>query len=219
MKFVQSWPLHIARWPSRLSTAQVQTALAYSGRALAVWPDDPLGYNERGAAYSQKDQFEKAIEDYTQSIKLEPSLPLSYRNRGSAQFHLGRLKEALADCTKAIDLAPDYLSAYRTRTQVYAKLKMKKEAQADDRMIAELSKPRPKKIEWQGTTVSGNPNVPVTGGTVSARTPDGRDIQLRPPVPGDPYYRGPNGRRYLVIPNHNPDLSRYPGLSNYPGNN
>ena len=96
---------------------------------------------------------------------------------------------------------------------------MKKEAEADDRMIAKLSKPQPEKIEWKATVKSGDQNVPDGSGSVTARTPGGGTVQLRPPVAGDPYYRGPGGRRYLVIPNHSPDLSNYPGLRNYPGNN
>ncbi len=185
-------------------------AIAYSARGLAAWPEDPLGYNERGAAYSQKDQFDKAIEDYSQAIKLEPRLPLPYRNRGSARFHLGQYKDAVADCTKAIELAPDYRSAYRTRSQVYAKLKMKKEAESDERSLAALTKAQPKKVEWKGTTVSGDPNIPSSGGawdsgdgygfgSVKARTSDGRTIGLRPPTSGDPYYRGADGKRYIVI--------------------
>jgi tetratricopeptide (TPR) repeat protein len=211
-----------------LQKGKYEKAVAYSSRGLTAWPEDPMGYNERGAAYSQQDQFEKAIADYSRAIQLEPRLPLPYRNRASAYIHLARYRDAVADCTKAIELAPGYQSAYRTRSQAYAKLKMKKEAESDDRTLAALTNPPPNKIEWKGTTVRGHPNLPNTSGQadgyVDAHTPDGRSVRLRPPTAGDSYYRGPDGKRYIIIRPNNlpdmsgmPDLKDYPGLKNYPG--
>jgi tetratricopeptide (TPR) repeat protein len=157
-------------------------ALAYSERALAAWPEDALGYNERGAVYSQKDMFDKAIEDYSQAIKLESKLPVAWRNRGSAYYHLGKYKEAIKDLDEALKLSPEYLSALQRRSDVYAALKMTKEAEADKKKIASLSEGK-----WKTSSVKGGKDLPgpksgASGGSGSGRDPDApssRYIQVR----------------------------------------
>lgn len=163
---------------------QYDTALKYSERALVVWPDDALGYNERGAAYSRKDLFAKAVADYSQSIKLEPALALAWRNRGSAQLHLGKPREAIADCTQAIKLAPRYSSAYLKRGEAYDKLKMTREAEADRNTVAKLNQPKYKQTGSSGESSVGAEHLPESS---------------RPPTASDPYYRGSGGQRFIVV--------------------
>ena len=52
-----------------------------------------IAYANRGNDYHDKGDYDKAIADYTQSIKLNPSEPATYRNRGwsSAQMPAGRI--------------------------------------------------------------------------------------------------------------------------------
>ena len=53
-------------------------------------------------------------------------------------------------------------------------------------------------------------------GYVDAQTPDGRSVRLRPHL-GNPYYRGQDGKRYIIIRPSMPDMSGMPGLKDYPG--
>jgi hypothetical protein len=126
-------------------------AIDYCNKALALLDKDAWTYNQRGAAYSMMEDFDKAIADYTRALELDKTLALAYRNRGSAYLSKGQHKEAVADCTAAIDLQPRFILAYHTRGQAYTKLNMKKEADTDARWVAELTK-----TDWRVTEVSAN---------------------------------------------------------------
>jgi tetratricopeptide (TPR) repeat protein len=94
-------------------------ALKYCDRALAIWSEDPLGRNDRGTVYAQKNEFAKAVTDYTLALKLEPRLAMAYRNRGAAYLQLGKPAEAVTDYTRALELEPDVPLAYRNRGAAY----------------------------------------------------------------------------------------------------
>jgi tetratricopeptide (TPR) repeat protein len=195
---------------------QYDAAVKYSDRALAVWPDDALGYNERGAAWSQKDQFQKAIADYSRCIEMEPRLPLAWRNRASSYNHLGKYKEAIADASKALAIMPTYASAYRVRIEAYGKLGMTKEADQDNVYLAAIQKEEGWKVTgqkggdnraWRERTGSGGSSsdgVPSGSGTFEApgdqmvKDPHGSGSLVRR---SDGYYYGEGGRRYIVIRN------------------
>lgn len=189
-------------------------ALDYSIRGLSIWDEDALGYNERGAAYSQKDQFERAVADYTKCIELEPGLALAYRNRGSAYFHVGKFKEAVADCTKAISLVPAYQSPYQIRMKAYAKLDMTKEAEADRLTLASFNKkdastedaPSGKWRVTEGGVSKPNPiytSNPFEGGASGYGAGDsfnyGNGTSIPRPNYPRGYYYGYSGTRYINV--------------------
>ncbi len=76
-----------------------------------------LIYNYRGYAYNEKGEYDLAIADYTESIKLKPSAS-AYSNRGSAYNWKGDYDSAIKDCTESIKLKPNY-SAYSNRGCAY----------------------------------------------------------------------------------------------------
>ena len=49
-------------------------------------------------------QFERAIEDYTEAIRLNPEYAKAYYNRGQAYKDQGKKAEAIADFQKFITL-------------------------------------------------------------------------------------------------------------------
>ena len=53
------------------------------------------------------DLYEKAIEDYTQAIKINPEHPYAYRNRANAKEALEKNEAARADFEKAKEITPD----------------------------------------------------------------------------------------------------------------
>jgi len=67
------------------------------------YPDSDKGFNERGLSYAKKGEYDRAIADYTEAIRLwlnrEPVGP--YINRGSAYEKKGELDKALADFREA----------------------------------------------------------------------------------------------------------------------
>jgi hypothetical protein len=127
-------------------------AIACAERALANNKNDPLSWNERGVAYSMKNQFDKAIADYSEAIKLNPKFTGALRNRASAYLHLGKYQEAVDDCTVLIDLAPKFAQGYELRRQAYLKLRQKDKADLDARYLKALGGPD----EWKAVGSTGN---------------------------------------------------------------
>ncbi len=99
-------------------------------RQTAVWKDTvtfwsyvisqeptrvPNAYINRGVAFAERNEPERAFEDFNQAIALDPVSPYAYNNRGRVYFDLGMDEAALADFTTAIDQDPRYYIAYNNR--------------------------------------------------------------------------------------------------------
>ena len=65
-------------------------------------PKLSLGFRDRGAAYYFKKDYDRAIKDYDEAIKLDPRSDRAYSNRGAAYGKLGRNEQAIADESEAI---------------------------------------------------------------------------------------------------------------------
>ena len=69
----------------------------------------------RGNSHIELGNYQAAIEDYTETIKLDPNDAATYNNRGHSQAELGNYQIAIEDYTKAIKLDPNYTEAYNNR--------------------------------------------------------------------------------------------------------
>ena len=58
------------------------------------------------------EQYEEAIEDFTQAITIKPDDAKVYFERGKAKVSLKQYEEAIEDFTQAIIIKPDYAEAY-----------------------------------------------------------------------------------------------------------
>jgi tetratricopeptide (TPR) repeat protein len=74
-----------------------------------------LLYTNRGVEYERKQDYEHAIADYDQAIKVDPKNPLPFNNRGNAYSSMGDLDHAIADYDQAIKLNPKYAEAFFNR--------------------------------------------------------------------------------------------------------
>jgi tetratricopeptide (TPR) repeat protein len=74
-----------------------------------------LLYTNRGVEYEIMKEYDKAIADHDQAIKIDPKNPAPYNNRGNAC--LGKLdyEHALADFDMAVKLNPKYAEAFFNR--------------------------------------------------------------------------------------------------------
>jgi tetratricopeptide (TPR) repeat protein len=61
-------------------------------------------YNNRGSAYIELGEYEKAIADYTKSIELDPTNIILYYDRSMAYNRTGEWDKAIADCNKVLEL-------------------------------------------------------------------------------------------------------------------
>lgn len=72
-------------------------------------------FNNRGFAYYDKADYDRAIADYNQAIKLDPKFAQAYNGRCAAHNKKGEIDQALADCNQAIQLDPKLAFAYNNR--------------------------------------------------------------------------------------------------------
>ena len=78
-----------------------------------------IAHHERGLAYRSKGDFDRAIADYSEAIRLDPKLAAAYNNRGNAYKNKGDFDRAIADLSEAIRLDPKLASAYNDRGNAY----------------------------------------------------------------------------------------------------
>jgi len=75
-------------------------------------------YYISGNAHYKNNNFNKAIADYTEAIKLNPHFAEAYYFRGNS-YSLADSDKAIADWTEATRLNPRYAEAYFNRGRAY----------------------------------------------------------------------------------------------------
>jgi len=74
-------------------------------------PKDADAYTNRGIAKAILEQYEAAIEDFDQAIRLDPKDVTAYYNRGIAKVSLEQYETAIQDYDQAIRLEPKLAAA------------------------------------------------------------------------------------------------------------
>ena len=101
-----------------LKSGAYAEAVPYLSRAIAIKPDY-RSYLGRAGAYQHLDQWEQAIQDYTEAIRYSPSSALPYHERGVCLTRLNQDERALADFNRAIELAPNLALSWNGRGVIY----------------------------------------------------------------------------------------------------
>ena len=96
-------------------------------------PDYAEAYINRGAAYANLNQHERAIEDYDKAIELNPDFAEAYNKRGIAYAKLNQYERAIEDFDRTIKLNPDYAEAYGNRGIAYSKIGRYEESARDSK--------------------------------------------------------------------------------------
>jgi tetratricopeptide (TPR) repeat protein len=78
-----------------------------------------IAHNNRGDAYATKRDYDRAIQDYDISIKLNPTFSKPFNNRGVAYQKKGDYDRAIKDFDEAIKLSPDYARAFANRAETH----------------------------------------------------------------------------------------------------
>ncbi|MEX1083986.1 MAG: tetratricopeptide repeat protein, partial [Xanthobacteraceae bacterium] len=98
--------------PSDLSiggcTAVIQSG-KFTGKKLAV------AFYNRGIAYYYKKEYDRAIEDYSQAIRLDPKYAAAFVNRGIAYERKGQYDRAIENYSQVIRLDPKNAFAFNNR--------------------------------------------------------------------------------------------------------
>jgi len=81
----------------------------------------PSIHNNRGLLYDRIGDYDQAIAEYNQAIKIDPYTLEAYFNRGVIYEIQGDYDGALADYNQALQINPNYAIAYSNRGNVYTK--------------------------------------------------------------------------------------------------
>jgi tetratricopeptide (TPR) repeat protein len=111
----------VALWSGKKFT-NPKKAIEYLSNSIKLQPDKASVYNNRGNAYSDLDQYQRAIKDYNDAIRLKPDYADAYNNRGVAYSKLDQKQRAIEDYSQVIRLTPDDATAYNNRGLAYAHL-------------------------------------------------------------------------------------------------
>lgn len=109
---------------------------------IEVHPNKANAYRERGSAYSDKGLQQKAIDDYSQAIKLEPK-NFAFSEAGATYLLQGLGEKAIADYNQAVKLTPNCYSRYWSRAIAYNYLDRNQKAIEDCNQAIRLEREQP----------------------------------------------------------------------------
>src|SRR6266481_3796807 len=72
-------------------------------------------HNNRGNAYTTKGEYDRAVQDYDESIKLNPNYARAFANRAETYLTKGEYERAVRDYDEAIRLKPELEALWNGR--------------------------------------------------------------------------------------------------------
>jgi tetratricopeptide (TPR) repeat protein len=113
-------------------------AASYFTRYLAKYPNDKIGYVNRGLSFASSEKLEQAITDYTKALSIDSQYITAYIGRGYVNILQNKSDFALRDLNMAIKLDPNNELPYRFRAIVYKGLGENNLAAVDTAKAEEL---------------------------------------------------------------------------------
>lgn len=117
-------------WLRKADVVPQEDALAFFTKEIEKNPSDTNGYNRRAAVWRAKGEFDAAIKDASEAIRIRPSAPL-YNNRAIYYQAKRDFDKALADYDQALKLNPNYPLALVNRAGLWQAKKEYDKAIAD----------------------------------------------------------------------------------------
>lgn len=106
-------------WLKQVPERNTLEAIAAYDNAIALDPDRSMAYNNRGAAYLNLKDLERASADLDRAIALASDNVIALINRGSVRAVTGDFEGAFSDYDQAIALQPNHAEAYYNRANAY----------------------------------------------------------------------------------------------------
>jgi hypothetical protein len=94
-------------------------AVDYWNRAISSRQNTAIAYSNRGLAYHELKQYQRAVKDYNAAIKRDPDYAAAYNNRGKAYYELAEYQLALNDFNQILKLKPQHAKAHLNRGLVF----------------------------------------------------------------------------------------------------
>ena len=95
-------------------------------------------YQQRAYASATNQQFQDAISDYGEAIKITPEDARIYEQRAAVEMKLNNMDKALADYSEAIKLKPNEVRYYAYRSYIYEVKGDTKNSMADTEKVLKL---------------------------------------------------------------------------------
>jgi tetratricopeptide (TPR) repeat protein len=144
----------LSKWRTEDKDACVNKGNAFSktariGGCTALLSSDlpkeyaPYAFYNRGVALQTERDYDRAIADYTDALRLKPDFAHALYNRGLAHQTKGDHDRAIADYTEAIRLNPAYFRAYKNRGLGYKAMGDTSDANSDLNEASRLSPTKP----------------------------------------------------------------------------
>jgi tetratricopeptide (TPR) repeat protein len=108
IKQIGVWKNSIALWNYVIENTQHQN-----------FQRNPTAFINRGVAYSDAGNYDKAFKDFTRAIAVNPNYYGAYYYRGRVSLGQGLTDRAIDDFSKAIALNPRYYEAINYRAKIY----------------------------------------------------------------------------------------------------
>jgi tetratricopeptide (TPR) repeat protein len=159
-------------WDKAVDLLRKATALdhKYAPNLAAV-------YQQRGYAAATNQQFQDAISDYGEAIKINPEDPRIYEQRAAVEMKLNDMDKALADYSEAIKLKPNEVRYYLYRSYIYETKGDIKNSMADTEKVLKIdpnnqeAKSRKTRLEARQSMNSPLPPPPPKTSPAAAHTP------------------------------------------------
>ena len=125
-------------WASQEKEGREQSVLRLVNQALKINRFIPEAYFLKAYINGELNNYQLAIQNYTEAIKIDPNNSNSFINRGLQKKDMGNIKGALNDFNKAIKLDPNSGAAYHARALSLDTLGRIKDAMNDYNYALEL---------------------------------------------------------------------------------
>ena len=133
-RFIDSHPTNSAafnnRGVARWEIGQIENALGDFENAVLVNPNDPIPHVNKGDVLKRLNEYQKAIESYTQAIEIEGNISF-YICRAYTYVEMDLPQKAIEDFDVALGLDPKHKQTYIARGKAYEAIGDKTRATQD----------------------------------------------------------------------------------------
>jgi tetratricopeptide (TPR) repeat protein len=108
--------IYISRGSAYFALGEKEQGRKDYARAISLAPESAyVYYKNRGLLYYEQKDYQAAIADYTESLRLQSDYAIAYLERGKTYYELKAYQKAIADYDRVIAIAPDAAVAYGAR--------------------------------------------------------------------------------------------------------
>jgi tetratricopeptide (TPR) repeat protein len=129
--------------PQAWSQEDLRDKIAFYNNVIKYNPDNSTAYSRRGMAYTDLEEYEMAIQDYSKCVDLAPERVGSWSNLAGAYKRAQQYEKMLHNCNELIRRFPEDGSGYYQRADAYSGLKEFDKALADYAKMIEIDPMRP----------------------------------------------------------------------------